>query len=397
VSNRKSYLHRYPDGSINFRYQRKTLGRLPLPEGSDAFNAEYDRLLASVAGKAKKRGRPAAMIKPKSIGPTIGLFVARWKASDWFANENKPNLKEKPFAESTQRIYRIGLDAMHRHGLTEFPFSELTVQRAKMYIAKVKRESGGATAALHKALLSNLWQFASDFPDFDGGDRSNPVRGQRSTYTVMNERKPWPEDVQDRFLAACDQNVYDAFHLLICTGQRVSDVTKMKREDYDGTHFYLVQKKDRSKTPMRIKAPKVLRDILKARAARERQNGGIGHNSGEVSPFLLTHKWGGRYLPKTLTTRIREVLVSIGEPGYSTHGLRKNAGIMLAENGATVPQIMAALGHKTPKMALYYCRLANQNKLADQAADILDLAFAGREEGRQARIVKRRNGLKLID
>jgi integrase len=83
-------------------------------------------------------------------------------------------------------------------------------------------------------------------------------------------------------------------------------------------------------------------------------------------------------------------------PEYTTHGLRKNAGIMLAENGATVPQIMAALGHKTPKMALYYCRLANQKKLADQAADILDLAFAGREASRQARVFKRRADLKLV-
>ena len=56
MSDRKSHLHRYPDGSINFRYQRKTLGRLPLPEGSAAFNAEYDRLLGSVVGKAKMRG-----------------------------------------------------------------------------------------------------------------------------------------------------------------------------------------------------------------------------------------------------------------------------------------------------------------------------------------------------
>jgi hypothetical protein len=72
-----------------------------------------------------------------------------------------------------------------------------------------------------------------------------------------------------------------------------------------------------------------------------------------------------------------------------------NAGIMLAENGATVPQIMAALGRKTPKMALYYCRLPNQKLLADPAADVLDLAFAGREEGRQARIARRRGDLKL--
>ena len=34
-------------------------------------------------------------------------------------------------------------------------------------------------------------------------------------------------------------------------------------------------------------------------------------------------------------------LVKIGAPEYTTHGLRKNAGIILAENGANVPQIIA--------------------------------------------------------
>ena len=87
-------------------------------------------------------------------------------------------------------------------------------------------------------------------------------------YTVKQEHLPWPDHVQDDFLAACDQNLYDGFHLLICTGQRVSDVTKMKREHYDGAHFTLVQKKDRTKTPMQIKAPKVLRDVLAARVKR---------------------------------------------------------------------------------------------------------------------------------
>jgi integrase len=94
--------------------------------------------------------------------------------------------------------------------------------------------------------------------------------------------------------------------------------------------------------------------------------------------------------------RIRETLRAMGHGEYTTHGLRKNAGIMLAENGATVPQIMAALGHKTPKMALYYCRLANQKLLAEQASEILDLAFAKRGERREAKVAKRRAVLKVV-
>jgi integrase len=160
--------------------------------------------------------------------------------------------------------------------------------------------------------------------------------------------------VQDDFLAPCDENLYVAFHLLICTGQRVSDVAKMKREHYDGTHFTLVQKKDRSKTPMKIKAPKLLREVLAADRKLKAASTRMGHNGGpplEESEYLLTHKWGRRYSAQSLALPIRETLRRAGHIDYTTHGLRKNAGIMLAENGASVPQIMAALGHKTLKMA----------------------------------------------
>jgi integrase len=388
---RTKYLQRYPDGSIYFRFKGKSLGRLPDAEGSAEFNREYDRLLATVSGiKVRNVGRPAAMLKPKSSKPTIGLFVERYRASDFFADPLKPHLKERPLAKGTQINYRLGLDLLHRQGVTTLSFSDLTSHKANLYIQKINREHGGAAAVQQKTLLSNLWQFAREFPDFDGGDRSNPMTGKeiKQPYTVTQEHEPWPEQVQDDFLAACDENLYLAFHLLICTGQRVSDVATMKRSQYDGTHIVLTQQKDRSKTPMTIKAPKVLRDVL----AKARKS-----NSSE---YLLTHKWGRPYSVQSLSLRIREMLRRIGHGEYTTHGLRKNAGIMLAENGATVPQIMAALGHKTPKMALYYCRLANQKLLAEQASEILDLAFAKRGEQREAKataeVAANRARLKLV-
>jgi integrase len=388
MTNRTKYLQRYPDGSVHFRFQRRTLGRLPGAEGSAEFNAEYDRLMASVGGKTRKTGRPSKMAKPRSSKITIGTFVERYRASDFFAHPQKPNLKEKPLSEGTQNNYRLGLDLMHAQDMTSRSFADLTPQRGNLYIKKVKREHGGATAALQKTLLSNLWKFAIGFEDFDGGDRPNPMNSGdiEQPYAVKQEHLPWPEQVQDDFHAACDQNLYDAFHLLICTGQRVSDVVKMKREHFAGSHFELLQKKDRTKTPMKIKAPKILLDVLAARAKR----------TGGNAEYLLTHKWGRPYGAQSLALRVRETLRRVGHTEYTTHGLRKNAGIMLAENGASVPQIMAALGHKTPKMALYYCRLANQKLLADQAADILDIAFGERAERRQAKIAKRRADIKVI-
>jgi integrase len=387
MSERKDYLQRYPDGSINFRYQRRTLGRLPLPEGSKEFNAEYDSLLKSVGGKPKPRGRPAAMLKPKQpASVTIGSFVTRYKASDFFADPDKPNLIEKPLAPGSQYHYRLALDLLDRQGVTALSFADLTPHKAHLYIQKIRREFSGSAARMQMTVLSNLWTFARNYPDFNGGDRTNPMKGREVTnpYTLKREHQPWPEEVQDDFLAACDENLYVAFHLLICTGQRISDVARMTRDQYNGTHITLTQQKDRTQTPMKIKAPKLLRDVLaKAKKSNSCDN-------------LLTHKWGQPYKVKSLSMAISTVLRDVGHDGYSAHGLRKNAGIMLAENGATVPQIMAALGHKTPKMALYYCRLADQSRLADQAADILDLAFGAREGRRQARVAKRRSTLKLV-
>ena len=406
MSERQDYLQRFPDGGISFRFQKRTIGRLPLPEGSEAFNAEYDRLLASVIGMAKAKGRPAAMIKPKATGPTIGLFAARWQGSDFFADPAKPGLTEVPYSENTKKAYRRGLNSMHKDGITEKPFSELTVRIAELHIAKVKREHGGSAARRRKTLLSMLWDYAKQWPEFDGGDRHNPMDGIDAPYAVRREHEPWPEEVQENFLMDCDANLYDAFHLLICTGQRVGDIARMKKSQYDGTYITLTQQK--TKTPMRIRAPKMLQDVLARRAERIRS--GIGHNSGAASAerasksaYLLTNAWGKNYSGSSLSQMITKVILNMGKAGmddgkkYSAHGLRKNAGIMLAENGATVPQIMAALGHKTPKMALYYCRLANQKLLADQAADILDIAFAGRQKVRDAKVQKRRSTLKLVD
>ena len=140
VNERKDYLQRYPDGSISFRYQRKALGRLPLPEGSDEFNAEYDRLLASVGGKVKRKGRPAAMLKPKAAEiVTIGSFVARYRASDFFASHDKPNLKETPLAPGSQVHYRMALDLLDKQGVTALSFADLTSHKVHLYLQKIRR------------------------------------------------------------------------------------------------------------------------------------------------------------------------------------------------------------------------------------------------------------------
>jgi integrase len=235
-------------------------------------------------------------------------------------------------------------------------------------------------AMRHKVLLSYLWKFARGFAEFKRDGKTNPTADVGSIYTVEQEHEPWPDDVQDRFIAASDSNLYLAYHLLLCTGQRVSDVIRMKWADYNGTHFKLVQKK--TDNEMWIKAPKKLRELL-ARTDHVHEN-------------ILTHKWRKPYTRDSLGHRIKDVLIDNGDGQYTTHGLRKNAGIMLAENGASVPQIMAALGHTTPKLALYYCRLAQQKTLNDQAVAIMDEVFERKDAERAAAIAAKRGQIRRV-
>jgi integrase len=401
ANERTKYLQRPKPGVIYFRFAGK-ITRLPADETSPDFARAYDRLLAEAQTNASrdKGGRPPDYLKAKATRlvthaggkkkfhpPSIGWFIEQWLASDFFARPDKPRPKDKPFRLGTQYNYRLGVELLQQTkgadgtSMADLPLDRLTPRLANLYIQKIKRQRSGSTALIQKNILSNLWKFARRFVEFNPGHQFNPMAGREiePPYKVRQEHKPWPQDVQDRFLSRCDENLYFAFHLLLCTGQRVSDVAAMKWSQLQGEHIHLVQIKDREGRPMRIRAPRQLMQLI---TKRER-----------VSIYILTHKWQRPYTRDSLTHRIKDVLKANGDAGYTTHGLRKNAGIALALNGATVQQIMACLGHKTEKMALYYTRLALQGELADQGAAIMDRAFAEQQARRKA---EARNQIKLV-
>jgi integrase len=369
---RTKYLDRAKDGRIYFRICGKRQ-RLPDDENSPEFAAAYDALVAGAL--TLRPPRRAKNPTPNAPG-SIGWFVERYLASEWFVGRDS---RKPKFSAGTQLNYRPVLESIRRT-LGPALLADLTPDNVDVYLAKVMREHSPAVALAHKTLLSNLWKFARGFAEFKRNGKTNPTADVGSIYTVEQEHEPWPDDVQERFLAACNTNLYLAFHLLLCTGQRVSDVVNMKWADYNGTHFKLTQIK--TDTDMWIKAPKKLRELL-ARTER------VHHN-------ILTHKWRKPYTTDSLSHRIKDVLIANGDDGYTTHGLRKNAGILLAENGATVPQIMAALGHRSPKLALYYCRLAQQKTLNDQAVAIMDQVFERKDAEREAAIATRRSNIKVV-
>src|SRR5262249_9422494 len=159
--------------------------------------------------------------------------------SDYFVGRDG---RDPKFSAGTQLNYRPVLESI-RCTLGPARLADLTPDNVDVYLGKGQREHSPSVAMRHKVMLSNLCRVERGFAEFKRNGKTNPTSDAGSIYTVEQEHEPWPDDVQDRFVAACDSNLYLAFHLLLCTGQRVSDVVKMKWADFNGMHFKLVQQK----------------------------------------------------------------------------------------------------------------------------------------------------------
>jgi integrase len=152
------------------------------------------------------------------------------------------------------------------------------------------------------------------------------------------KREPWPDKVLTAFYAAAPAHLRLAVMLLLYTGQRRSDVIKMKWSQFDGTTIEVAQQQ---KTGAYVCIPchQRLRKILTELPRRPE--------------FILIGERGHEYKADTLTRLVRDQLAAIGIRGYSVHGLRSNAAQSLAEAGCSISEIMAITGHKNPALALH--------------------------------------------
>ncbi len=141
---RTKYLDRAKDGRIYFRVNDNRQ-RLPDDETSPEFAAAYDALLAgALMPKPKRAVRPA----PNAPG-TIGWFIERYLASDYFVGRDGREPKFKP---GTQMNYRPVLESIRRT-LGPARLADLTSDNVDVYLAKVLRESTPSTAFRHNEFV----------------------------------------------------------------------------------------------------------------------------------------------------------------------------------------------------------------------------------------------------
>jgi integrase len=102
------------------------------------------------------------------------------------------------------------------------------------HVRKIRNEiaATSTTAAdIAMGLISALWEFATDQLGLEklGAD---PTHGVKRVHKVAREHEPWPPELIERFLAR--PSLRWAVKLALYTGQRRSDLVKMKWSQFDG-------------------------------------------------------------------------------------------------------------------------------------------------------------------
>jgi integrase len=340
---RLRYLHAFVDRTGRVRYYFRHRGqRWPLSgqPGSAEFTARYDELLRQCLATNQ-----AANVV---FGPgTVGLVIEKYLASADYTSK----------AVGTQQVYRVALDK-----LKEICGRALLANLQERHIRQIRQRFPATSKAdLAVMLLRNLWVFAKEVLAMDLGP--NPAAEVRNLHYRGWSHEPWPEWVIEKFDAEAHPkpNAQLALVLLLYTGQRASDVVKMRWSDYDGEGIAVRQLK--TGTPLWIPCH------AKLKAALERTE--------RRSEYILTTRYGEGYSAHGFCQMIRVATAQIGAAECSAHGLRCNAAIALVEAGCEVPQVMAITGHKTFKEAQRYASHRDQKKLAKQAVAKWEVANSG--------------------
>jgi integrase len=249
----KRVVDRYGKTRHYFRVNQRTY---PLhgAVGSSEFLRSYNALLARhYSGRLKpsRRRSPQRPERPVRALPGPGSI-------EWVIIEYLKSRQFADFASATRKTYRSALDHM-RLNIGKQILVRLDTEDVDLYCAQIARR-GSACADLHLRLLSSLWKFSKGLPECRRKGRSNPTYDAEKRYTVRLPHEPWPLSVQRRFLEAASPSVRLAFHLLLFTGQRRSDVVQMKWSDFDGEKIRVTQGKTGELVSIHVH--KKLRELL---------------------------------------------------------------------------------------------------------------------------------------
>ena len=274
---------------------------------------------------------------------TIASLIARYQSSPRFV----------ALRASTRREYtRIMGEIEAEYGSVEVR----GIEREDVLNHRDNLADKPRKADSHVAMLSVLFRFAMDRPR-EFGLRDNPAHGIEKLYSAGEGYKAWPMTVIETARKKAREqgrlDILGAIDLALYTGQRCADLAKMQWSDIEGNEIRVVQNKTGRELWIPIHAD------LRATLDELRRERPTIHN-------ILASSTGKQWTPGWLSKAVAEVMDDIGLGGYTLHGLRKSATVMILDLGLTTDDVKAITGHTTDAMVGHYGRTADQRKRAQR-------------------------------
>ena len=194
-----------------------------------------------------------------------------------------------------------------------------------------------------QSMFSVLFEFGINI----GWLTTNAAKGV-SKLKTGDGHDAWPDALLDAYRAACAPMDLLVMELAICTGQRISDILKMKWNDIEDDGINIKQ----NKTGTELWVP--LTDSLRTLLAKTPKKGFT----------IVTNASGGQMHYNSAEQRFRVIRNKVGGKGYVMHGWRYTAAHQLVLAGCSDAEIASITGHKSLEMVRKYSTKSAQKRLA---------------------------------
>ena len=308
---------------LSFRRGKGPRIRLPNDPTSEEFLAAYQAALLGQPAPVRDRFVPAA---PGTIAALIASYM---KSAEYVG------LRDTSKAGYISRLEMLRTEHGHR------TVAGLSRERIITGILQPYADRPGAaldTLKKLRILIRHAINIGWLKHDPSLGIKRPKIKKIRSwtDSEIEQFKKRWPLGTKQR----------TAFHLFLNLGQRRSDVVRMAQ-----THITPERK-------IRIKQQKTGRELL-IPLHRDTVEALDAYDMQHI--VIITTAYGKPFTVDGFSGWMRDAISEAGLPlDCKPHGLRKAAGRLLAEAGATAKMIMSVLGHTTLAEAERYTEEADQ-------------------------------------
>lgn len=342
----RPFLSSYNDrhGKRRWRFRRNGAS-LSLPGQPDEprFEDAYQAALAGRPVKGAEVIKHPAHAAPRSL-KAAWRMVASSTSADWTRLRKS---SQQRYIEAAERLLSLPIGDSERKWETA-QVDELRRRHIKAILGQVSATPHEARLML--VVLRKITEVALD-QEWITADPTYRLQYEATT----KGWRAWTDDERAKFEARwpLGSTPRSTYALALYTGQRKADIARYEWAEFETATTRMVQ----GKTGKALTLPvgSALREALDA-APRQHHRYILANRYGE--PFSI-HSLSG--MMRTWTER-----AGIG-PGATIHGLRKTAGKLMAEGGATTRELMDALGHDSIGHAELYSREADQATLAKSA------------------------------